>query len=131
MEQNTIPQNNTAQNNAPQNQAASPVSTPVPGAVNTILTEIQIREALKVVEDPELHIDIVTLELVYGIRIDGGKVTVTMTLTSPGCPFGPMLVEMVKATVRKIPGVESVDVNVTFEPVWQPSEDLRAMMGLL
>lgn len=122
-------QNPVLQNNVQQNQATP--APPLLGATNTTLTEIQIREALKAVEDPELHIDIVTLELVYGIRIEGGKVAVTMTLTSPGCPFGPMLVEMVKAAVRKIPGVESVDVKVTFEPVWQPSEDLRAMMGLM
>lgn len=95
------------------------------------LPESQIREALKIVEDPELHIDIVTLELVYGIQISGANVSVTMTLTSPGCPFGPMLVEMVKAAVRKIPGVESVDVKVTFDPIWKPSDDLKAMMGLL
>jgi metal-sulfur cluster biosynthetic enzyme len=96
-----------------------------------LLTEVQIKEALKQVEDPELHIDIVTLELVYGIKIDGGVVHVTMTLTSPGCPFGPMLVEMVKSSVKKIQGVERVDVQVTFEPLWQPSDDLKAMMGLL
>lgn len=106
-------------------------SPPNAPAANHVLTEVQIREALKVVEDPELHIDIITLELVYGIVIEGGKVAVTMTLTSPGCPFGPVLVEMVKAAVRKIPGVESVDVKITFDPVWQPSDDLKAMMGLL
>ncbi len=101
------------------------------GAVNTVITEAQVREVLKQVEDPELHIDIITLELVYGIKIDNGNVLVTMTLTTPACPFGPMLVEFVKAAVKKVPGVESVEVKVTFDPVWQPSDDLKAMMGLL
>lgn len=101
------------------------------GAVNTIVTEAQVREVLKQVEDPELHMDIITLELVYGIQITRGNVVVTMTLTTPACPYGPMLVEMVKLSVRKIPGVENVDVKVTFDPVWQPSDDLKAMMGLL
>ena len=94
------------------------------------VTEVQVREMLKGVEDPELHLDVITLELIYGIKIEGGSVCVTMTLTTPACPYGPMLVEMVKQAVRKIPGVTSVDVEVSFEPLWQPSEDLKAMMGL-
>lgn len=98
---------------------------------NSIITEEQVRQALKQVEDPELHIDIITLELVYGIKIAGGNVQITMTLTSPGCPYGPLLVEMVKSAAKKVPGVSSVEVNVTFEPMWQPSDDLKAMMGLL
>jgi metal-sulfur cluster biosynthetic enzyme len=101
------------------------------GAVNTLVTDVQVREVLKQVEDPELHIDIVTLELVYGIVITDGNVVITMTLTTPACPYGPMLIEMVKLAVRKIPGVTNVDVKVTFDPVWQPSDDLKAMMGLL
>ncbi|MEK6901983.1 MAG: metal-sulfur cluster assembly factor [archaeon] len=97
----------------------------------TEITEIQIKEMLKQVEDPELHIDIITLELIYGVKIDGGNVHITMTLTSPGCPYGPVLVEMVKAAAKKVPGVEKVEVQVTFDPIWQPSDDLKAMMGLL
>lgn len=97
----------------------------------TEITEVQVREMLKSVEDPELHMDIITLELVYGIKIEGSKVQVTMTLTSPGCPYGPFLLELVKSAVRKIPGVENVEVVLTFEPMWQPSDDLKAMMGLL
>jgi len=101
------------------------------GAVNTVVTEAQVREVLKSVEDPELHMDIITLELVYGVVIDNGNVQVTMTLTTPACPYGPMLIEMVKLAVRRVPGVANVDVKVTFDPVWKPSDDLKAMMGLL
>ncbi len=97
----------------------------------SLITEVQVREALKGVEDPELHMDIITLELVYGIKIEGGKVQVTMTLTSPGCPYGPFLLELVKSAVRKIPHVEHVEVVLTFEPLWQPSDELKGMMGLL
>lgn len=110
----------------------TPEQPPTPhGAVNTLVTDVQVREVLKQVEDPELHIDIVTLELVYGIVITDGNVVITMTLTTPACPYGPMLIEMVKLAVRKIPGVTNVEVKVTFDPVWQPSDDLKAMMGLL
>ena len=105
--------------------------TPIPSPTSTPLTEVQVREALKSVEDPELHMDIITLELVYGITIDGGAVQVTMTLTSPGCPFGPFILEAVKSAVRRVPGVEKVDVVLTFEPLWTPSDELKAMMGLL
>lgn len=99
--------------------------------MTSIVTEAQVREMLKQVEDPELHIDIVTLELIYGIQIQNGNVHVTMTLTTPACPYGPMLIEMVKLSVKKVPGVLNVEVKVTFDPVWQPSDDLKAMMGLL
>ncbi len=112
----------------PENKSVS--NAPPAGAVNTVVTDAQIREVLKLVEDPELHIDIITLELVYGVTITGGDVLVTMTLTTPACPYGPMLVEFVKAAVKKVPGVANVEVKVTFDPVWQPSEDLKAMMGL-
>ncbi len=105
--------------------------TPHHGVQNAIVTDAQVREVLKLVEDPELHIDIITLELVYGVAIDNGNVVVTMTLTTPACPYGPMLIEFVKLAVKKIPGVHTVEVKVTFEPLWQPSDDLKAMMGLL
>lgn len=118
------------ENHSPVPHPQSPAHSASQGAVNTVVTEVQVREVLKQVEDPELHIDIITLELVYGVTITGGDVLVTMTLTTPACPYGPMLVEFVKAAVKKIPGVTSADVKISFDPVWQPSEDLKAMMGL-
>ena len=114
-----------------QPQSKDHAPAPVDPSRSPFLTEIQVREALKQVEDPELHIDIITLELVYGVVIDQGNVQVTMTLTTPACPYGPMLIEMVKLAVRRVPGVTNVDVKVTFDPVWKPSDDLKAMMGLL
>ncbi|MDP2665919.1 MAG: metal-sulfur cluster assembly factor [Candidatus Diapherotrites archaeon] len=90
-----------------------------------------IKKALSQVEDPELHVDILTLELIYDVKIHDGHVDITMTLTSIACPYGPMLVEMVRQSVSKVEGVKQVNVQVSFEPPWQPSEDLKAMMGLL
>ena len=78
-----------------------------------------------------MHVDIVTLELVYGITIDAENVTILMTLTSIACPYGPMLVGMVQQGLQAIPEMQKVDVQVTFDPPWKPSDDLKAMMGIL
>ena len=93
-------------------------------------TKEQVLEALKVVIDPEIQIDIVTLGLVYGVDIDGGKVKITMTLTTPNCPYGPQLLDRIKSVAEKIEGVESADLAVVWEPPWQPSEELKAMLGI-
>lgn len=90
----------------------------------------KIVEALQKCIDPEIHLDIWTLALVYGIRITEGDVKITMTLTSPGCPFGPQMIEDVKENVSKVEGVKSVEVEVVFEPQWHPSEDLKLLLGM-
>ena len=90
----------------------------------------EVVEALKKVNDPELHMDIWNLELVYNIDINEDIVNITMTFTSPGCPYGPVLVEDVKKKLSEIGGVKEVNVDITFEPLWEPSEDLRAMLGV-
>ena len=94
-------------------------------------TEDDVRNVLKTVEDPEIHIDIITLELVYEIQIrENGVVGIKMTLTTPACPYGPQLLEDVKQKVRALEGVQDVDLELTFAPPWQPSEELRAMFGV-
>lgn len=96
-----------------------------------MLTADDVRNALKTVEDPEIHMDIVTLELVYDIQIrENGVVGIKMTLTTPACPYGPQLLEEVKQKVKALEGVSDVDLELTFIPPWQPSEDLRAMFGV-
>lgn len=89
-----------------------------------------IIEALKTVEDPELFLDIWFLGLIYGIEIEGGKVGIKLTFTSPMCPAGPMLIDQVKTKVGAVPGVTEVQVEVVFSPPWQPSEDVKALLGL-
>ncbi|HVA66287.1 MAG TPA: metal-sulfur cluster assembly factor [Elusimicrobiota bacterium] len=99
----------------------------------------QVGEALQPVFDPEIHMSIVDLGLVYGAEIkdsekDGAAVIVRMSLTSPACPYGPMLLAMVHGAVAKIPGVRDVDVNLSFEPPWDPrvmaSEEAKDQMGI-
>ena len=93
-------------------------------------TKQDVENVLKSVVDPEIGIDIFTLELIYGITVENGKVNVKMTLTTPMCPYGPMLIEDVKAKTSQIDGVREVEVEVTFDPPWQPSEQLRATLGI-
>jgi metal-sulfur cluster biosynthetic enzyme len=97
----------------------------------------EVRDVLRDVQDPELHMGIVDLGLVYGIDVAGEKnenVTVTMTLTSPMCPVGPMFKESVKTAVSEMYGVESTEVQITFEPPWDPremaSDDVKVQLGI-
>ena len=81
----------------------------------------QIGEALGKVYDPEIRISITELGLVYGAEVksegdgDGASVLVRMSLTSPACPYGPMLLATVHGALAKVPGVRDVDVDLTFE----------------
>ncbi|WP_391120468.1 metal-sulfur cluster assembly factor [Psychrobacillus sp. L3] len=75
--------------------------------------------ALENVIDPELGVDIVNLGLVYDVELtEEGTATVTMTLTSIGCPMGPMIVDQVKTALGELPEVKETEVNVVFNPPW-------------
>jgi metal-sulfur cluster biosynthetic enzyme len=80
----------------------------------------RVRDALKNVIDPELGINIVDLGLVYGVDISGGTVHVTYTLTSMGCPIGPLIEAEIKQFVEPIEGVEGVDAEMALRPPWGP-----------
>ena len=89
-------------------------------------------EALRQVEDPELGMDIVELGLLYDVAVEGPAVTVTYTLTSMGCPAGPMIQESIHDAVAALPGVEQVEVELTFDPPWTPdrmSDDAKFILG--
>ena len=95
-------------------------------------TRDEVIEALRQVEDPELGMDIVDLGLLYDVEVAGPKVTVTHTLTSMGCPVGPMIQEDIDRVVRLVPGVEEVEAELTFDPPWTPdrmSEDAKFILG--
>ncbi len=98
-----------------------------------MVSEQLVREALKEVYDPELQYNIVDLGLVYDVAVLDGKVHVLMTLTSPGCPVAPMIIEQIQENVGTIPGTKDVDVEITFDPPWSVesmSEDARDDLGL-
>jgi metal-sulfur cluster biosynthetic enzyme len=98
-----------------------------------MLTEEEVIKAIEPVVDPEIGISIVGLGLIYGATINDGDVKVEMTLTSPWCPVGPMLVSEVHQVVAKLPGVNNVDVEIVWSPPWDPrtmaSDEVREMLG--
>lgn len=92
-----------------------------------------VRKALRKVMDPELNLDLVVLGLVYDIDVQGSHVHVTMSLTSPMCPVAPQIVEEARAAVQAVEGVESVDVELTFDPLWTPERIdpiIRSSLGI-
>jgi metal-sulfur cluster biosynthetic enzyme len=90
-------------------------------------------EALRQVEDPELGMDIVDLGLLYDAEIDGSKVKVIHSLTSMGCPAGPMIQDDIRSVVSSLPDVEDVEIELTWDPPWTPdkmSEDAKFILGI-
>ncbi|MFB6130173.1 MAG: metal-sulfur cluster assembly factor [Salinigranum sp.] len=84
----------------------------------TPLTAEDVLAALEEVEDPEIPVSVVDLGLVYDVTVDGGHVAIEMTLTSLACPAEEMLREDVESRVASMPGVETVDVSIVWDPPW-------------
>ncbi len=88
-----------------------------------IPTKDEIIEVLKPIHDPEIRVGIVDLGLIYDAIIsDAGEVEVKMTLTTPACPYGEMLVSMVHREAEKLDGVTNVKVTLVWDPPWDPNE---------
>ena len=97
------------------------------------LNETLILETLRQVVDPEIDCNIVDLGLVYGVAINGGRVSVQMTLTTQGCPMHESIAEGVRMALLNLEGVEDAHVEVVWDPPWHPSmmsELGRARVGL-
>ena len=83
----------------------------------------QVTEALKTVDDPELGIDIINLGLVYNVEVsDEGDVRVEFTLTTMGCPIGPMLDEQIRNATSHIDGLGDVSTELVMYPPWSPEK---------
>ncbi len=108
--------------------------TATASTTHAIPTVEELREKLSEVMDPEINLSIVELGLVYDIAFDDGTVLVTMTLTSPGCPLGPVIRGEAYAKLKELPGVKDVDVQIVWNPPWDPrtmaSEDVRIQLGI-
>jgi len=87
----------------------------------TLIDESAVRAALRRVVDPEIDCNILDLGLVYGIDIDGAKVTVAMTLTTRGCPMHESIAWGVKCALLNLDGVEEVEVQIVWDPPWTPA----------
>ena len=97
------------------------------------VSEDQVRAVLRKVKDPDLNLNIVDLGLIYGVRVDGPKVNVDITLTSPGCPSGPEIMGNAEQMIRALPGVGDVQMNLVWAPFWTPDRiepRVRAYLGL-
>ncbi len=95
--------------------------------------EQDIEAALRSVKDPEIDLNIVDLGLVYDIEVVEGKAYIQMTLTSPGCPAGPEIVGDVERCVAAMDGIESVHVEIVWEPFWSPDRidpRIRSFLGM-
>lgn len=105
-------------------------------AACAVPTEKEVREALRPIQDPEIHFSIVDLGLIYGVQSSSdGTVRVQMTLTSPACPVGPLLQAQVQSAVLRLPGVKEARVELVWNPPWDPrtmaSDDIKMELGLL
>jgi metal-sulfur cluster biosynthetic enzyme len=101
-------------------------------ATTGVVSEDQVKLALRRVKDPDLQLNIIDLGLVYAIAVDGTTVKVDMTLTSPACPSGPELMTNAQNEVQSLPGVEKVEVNLVWMPFWTPEKmepRVRAYLG--
>ena len=98
-----------------------------------VVTEKDVRNALKKVKDPELKLDLVTLGLVYDIQVEGSEAKVIMSLTTPMCPVAGEIVDQARLAVAKVDGIEKAEVELTFDPPWTPeriSPLIRSSLGL-
>ena len=96
-------------------------------------TEKDIRKALRKVKDPELNLDLVVLGLIYGIEINDTHVIAKISLTTPFCPAANQIVEDAKAAILTVEGVESAEIELTFDPPWTPEKIdplIRASLGI-
>mgnify|MGYP000122511390 CR=1 FL=1 len=102
--------------------------------MSATFTKDDVREGLKQVYDPEIGINIVDLGLVYDADIsEAGDVLVTMTLTSLGCPLGPVIVQEVQSALKSFPNIGDIDVKLVWSPPWTPdlmSDDAKDELGM-
>lgn len=103
-----------------------------------MVTEEEVRTALKNVQDPELGLDIVNLGLIYRVDVleEGQRIDVDMTLTTPACPAGPHIVQQARDQLMGLkethPELQDATINLVWTPFWNPSmmsEDAREELG--
>jgi metal-sulfur cluster biosynthetic enzyme len=95
-------------------------------------TRDEVMEVLRTVEDPELGMDVVDLGLVYTVEVEASTAKITYSLTSMGCPAGPLIAQDIDNAARQVEGIEEVELELTFDPPWTPdkmSDDAKFILG--
>jgi metal-sulfur cluster biosynthetic enzyme len=95
-------------------------------------TKDEVLEVLRTVEDPELGMDVVDLGLVYEVDVEESTAKVLYSLTSMGCPAGPLIAQDMESAARQVEGIENVELELTFDPPWTPdrmSDDAKFILG--
>jgi metal-sulfur cluster biosynthetic enzyme len=106
---------------------------PDAGRKDNMVTEKDVRRALRKVKDPELNLDLVVLGLVYDVEVQDTHVKALISLTSPFCPVAPQILDDAKAAIEGMEGVDSAEVELTFDPPWTPERIdpiIRSSLGL-
>jgi metal-sulfur cluster biosynthetic enzyme len=97
-------------------------------------TAEEVIEAIRVVVDPEIGISIVDLGLVYDVKVEDGVAKVTYTLTSMGCPVGPLIESQMQQVTSLLPNLEGSEFTMVFRPPWGPemmSDEAKAALGYM
>ncbi len=116
----------------PAAEPAAETEVSTDGAVDRADLKDRVLEVLHHVTDPELGINIVDLGLVYGVEIEGQTVHITYTLTTMGCPIGPLIEAEIRELLSGVEGVSEVDAEMVLRPPWTPemmSEEAKAALG--
>ncbi|KKU15003.1 MAG: hypothetical protein UX21_C0007G0005 [Microgenomates group bacterium GW2011_GWC2_45_8] len=101
--------------------------------INEMTTRERVYERLATVMDPELHVDIVSLGLIYRVVIKDGRIEVTMTLTTPGCPLAPVIERLITEALAPLEA-KAVKLKLVWEPAWTKemmSEEARLALGMV
>lgn len=103
--------------------------------MDTLVIEAEVMEALRTCFDPEIPVNIVELGLIYDVQVEPScEVKIKMTLTSPNCPVAQSLPAEVQEKVKAVPGVKGAEVDVVWDPPWEPdrmSEAAKLQLGML
>jgi metal-sulfur cluster biosynthetic enzyme len=99
-----------------------------------MVTKEAVIEKLKQVNDPEVGLNIVDMGLIYDVNVEGDQVDITMTLTSPGCPFGPQILNGAETAPLELEGVSEVRAHLVWSPPWDGetmiSEEGKDALGI-
>lgn len=98
-----------------------------------MITEDDVLNALKNCRDPEIPLNVVDLGLIYDVKVDDGKVTVKMTLTTPGCPMHSSIKADATKEIQRIPGVTDAEVEIVWDPPWNKdmmSDEGKRKLGI-